>query len=258
MLKYIKIQNWTKMYILFSPSEGKKLGGEHPQLNKENLLFPELFDKRLPLLNEYNQLISQATLDVLQKLTGIKKESEINKYKNDLITSPTMPSLERYDGVAYDYLELSSLKPEQKAFLFKQTIIFSNLFGPILGGDMIPSYKFKQGALLNTTATEKIYKKEFSSSLDKLLENELVLDLRAGFYEKFYALNQNFITMKFLKNGKSVSHWAKAYRGKVLQTLSKVQPKNEDELRNIVYEGLNFIEAIPYKKKGTMLVYEVL
>ena len=246
------------MYILFSPSEGKKLGGEHPHFNQKSLLFPKLYDKRLPLLNEYNHLISNATLDALQKLTGIKKESEILKYKNDLFSSPTMPSLERYDGVAYDYLELSSLSAQEKEYLYNQTIIFSNLFGPILGGDKIPSYKFKQGATLSTTATEKVYKKEFSSSLDELLKNELVLDLRAGFYEKFYTLDQNFITMKFLKGGKSVSHWAKAYRGKVLQTLAKIQPKDEKELREISYEGLKFLESVPYKKKGTMLVYEVL
>jgi len=246
------------MYILFSPSEGKKLGGEHPFFSSESLLFPELYNKRLPLLNEYNHLISNAALDALQNLTGIKKEAEIVKYQHDLFSSPTMPSLERYDGVAYDYLELASLSAQEKEYLYKHTIVFSNLFGPILGGDKIPAYKFKQGSTLNTTATEKVYKKEFSSSLDALLENELVLDLRAGFYEKFYTLDQKFITMKFLKGGKSVSHWAKAYRGKVLKTLSKVQPKDEDELRNISYEGLKFLESVPYKKKGTMLIYEVL
>jgi cytoplasmic iron level regulating protein YaaA (DUF328/UPF0246 family) len=64
--------------------------------------------------------------------------------------------------------------------------------------------------------------------------------------------------MKFLKDGKSVSHWAKAYRGKVLRTLSQIQPKDEKELLEIHYEGLKFIESIPYKNNGTMLVYEVL
>lgn len=123
---------------------------------------------------------------------------------------------------------------------------------------MIPSYKFKQGETLNGIATEKVYKKEFSSGLDELFKDELILDLRAGFYEKFYTLEQDFITMKFLKGGKSVSHWAKAYRGKVLQTLSKVQPQTKEELLKIEYEGLRFVESVPYKKKGTMLIFEVL
>ena len=246
------------MYILFSPSEGKKEGGEHAPLNEKSLLFPELYSKRLPLLQSYNTLIQNASLEELQTLTGIKKEKELAQYQKDLFTTPTMPALERYDGVAYEYLELSRLTSNEKDYLFKHTLVFSNLFGILLGGDIIPSYKFKQGSKLGDVKTEAIYKKEFSPAIDALLEDELILDLRAGFYEKFYTLNQNFITMKFLKGGKSVSHWAKAYRGKVLQTLAKYQPKTKEELLAINYDGLKFIESVPYKKQGTMLIYEVV
>ena len=245
------------MYILFSPSEGKKLGGDFPPLNKNNLLFPALYDKRLPLVQSYNRLIQNASLEKLQTLTGVKKEDEIKKYRNDLFSIPTMHAIERYDGVAYDYLDMESLCETQKSYLYKQTIIFSNLFGPLSGGDLIPAYKLKQGATVDGVATEKVYKKEFTGALDELLKNELILDLRAGYYEKFYVHDRPFITMKFLKDGKSVSHWAKAYRGKVLRTLSKLQPKNEKELLSIKYDGLKLMESVTYKK-GTMLIYEVL
>lgn len=246
------------MYILFSPSEGKKLEGDFPALNTQELLFPQLQESRQPLLKTYNELILKGSEEQLHDLTGIKKEEEIRKYRHDLFTSATMPALQRYDGVAYDYLDLSTLSQNEKDYLYKQTVIFSNLFGPLRGGDLIPAYKFKQGSTLDGIVTEKVYKKEFSSALDTLLEDELVLDLRAGFYEKFYALQKPFITMKFLKGGKSVSHWAKAYRGKVLRTLAQIQPKDEKELLDTDYDGLKFIESIPYKSKGTMLVYEVL
>ncbi len=245
------------MYILFSPSEGKKDGGTFSAFKEEGLLFPSSHEKRLPLLHAYDEHMLHGTLEELQKLTGIKKEEEIRKYQKSLFVEPTMPALERYDGVAYDYLDLDSLSEDIKSYLFKQTILFSNLFGPLRGGDLIPNYKLKQGSTVNGVFLEKVYKKAFSSSLDTLLENELILDLRAGFYEKFYTLEQPFVTMKFLKGGKSVSHWAKAYRGKVLRTIGQIQPKNETELLNIVYEGLRFIESVPYKK-GKMLVFEVL
>jgi len=246
------------MYILFSPSEGKKEGGNFPPLASKNLLFPQLYTHRLPLLQAYNSLINENDIPTLQTLTGIKKVQDIKLYQKDLFSTPTMPALERYAGVAYDYLKLSTLTDKEKNYLFKHTLIFSNLFGSLLGGDLIPEYKMKQGAKLGEIKTETIYKKEFSSALDDLFKDELILDLRAGFYEKFYTLNQDFITMKFLKGGKSVSHWAKAYRGKVLQTLAKLQPKTKEELLAIDYEGLKFIESLPYKKQGTMLVYEVL
>jgi len=246
------------MYILFSPSEGKKLGGRNPQLELETLLFPPLSTTRSPLLNSYNDLINNGSLAQLQALTGVKKEEEIKKYQNDIFASATMPAIERYDGVAYDYLDLDTLSQEEKSYLDTQTIIFSNLFGPLRGGDNIPAYKLKQGATLNDIATEKVYKASSSDMLNDLLKDQLVLDLRAGYYEKFYTLNQPFVTMKFLKGGKSVSHWAKAYRGKVLRTLAHIQPKTYEELCKIEFEGLKFIESVTYKKQGTMLVYEVL
>ena len=64
--------------------------------------------------------------------------------------------------------------------------------------------------------------------------------------------------MKFLKDGKSVSHWAKAYRGKVLRTIANLQPQTKEELLEIKYDGLKLIESTSYKKIGTMLVYEVI
>ena len=245
------------MYILFSPSEGKKLGGNDSSLELNTLLFSSLSATRRSLLQKYNDLIRDASLEQLQALTGIKKEMEIKKYQDDIFSSPTMGAIERYDGVAYDYLKFDSLSQKEKAYLNTQTIIFSNLFGPIRGGDNIPVYKLKQGATINEIATEKVYKKTSSDMLNELLKDQLVLDLRAGYYEKFYTLDRPFITMKFLKGGKSVSHWAKAYRGKVLQVLSKIQPKDEEELLSIEYEGLKFIETVAYKK-GKMLIYEVL
>ncbi len=246
------------MYILFSPSEGKKLGGNGSSLDLETLLIPSLSATRLPLLNSYNNLMKDGSLQELQTLTGIKKEEEIKKYQDDLFSLPTMNAIERYDGVAYDYLDFDSLSKEEKSYLNQQTIIFSNLFGPLRGGDSIPAYKLKQGATINATATEKVYKEASSAVLDELFNDELILDLRAGYYEKFYTLKQPFVTMKFLKGGKSVSHWAKAYRGKVLRTVASVQPKTQEELCKINFEGLELIESVGYKKNGLMLVYEVL
>lgn len=245
------------MYILFSPSEGKKLGGNGSSLDLETLLIPSLSATRLPLLNTYNNLIKDGSRQELQTLTGIKKEEKIKKYQDDLFSLPTMNAIELYDGVAYDYLDFDSLSKEEKSYLNQQTVIFSNLFGPLRGGDSIPAYKLKQGATIKGTATEKVYKEASSDALDELFKDKLILDLRAGYYEKFYTLNQPFVTMKFLKGGKSVSHWAKAYRGKVLQTLAKIQPKDENELLAIEYEGLKLMETVAYKK-GKMLIYEVI
>ena len=49
------------MKILFSPSETKFKGGETKKINKNSFLFPELFEERLKVINQYQQYIDIAT-----------------------------------------------------------------------------------------------------------------------------------------------------------------------------------------------------
>ena len=62
--------------------------------------------------------------------------------------------------------------------------------------------------------------------------------------------------MKFIKNGKVVSHWAKAYRGKVLRKLSQVQPNTIEEFENINFEGLH-VEEILVKKLKREYIFKI-
>lgn len=47
------------MKILFSPSETKNDGGNLEYINKNSFIFPELFEKRLEILEKYNNFIKQ-------------------------------------------------------------------------------------------------------------------------------------------------------------------------------------------------------
>ncbi len=96
-------------------------------------------------------------------------------------------------------------------------MIFSNLFGVLKASDEIPDYKLKQGESFYDLKIDKFYNDNFSQELDKYLENDDILDLRAGFYEKFYVIKKPYKTLKFIKDGKVVSHFAKAYRGEILK-----------------------------------------
>ena len=69
-----------------------------------------------------------------------------------------------------------------------------------------------------------------------------MIDLRAGFYEKFYTLTKPYITMKFLKNGKILSHFAKAYRGRVLRQIAQESPNTEHDFARIAFDGLDIME----------------
>lgn len=245
------------MIILFSPSEGKREGGKLPPLDQQSLIFPDLYSKRLEVIEQYQKLTQNGSDEQLYELFGIKDTKEYGRYKQSFATLPTMKAIERYDGVAYDYLEYSKLPHEAQHYIDSNTIIFSNLFGPIRAGDSIPDYKLKQGASIGSFLPEKHYKEHFSSALNEMIGDNEVLDLRAGFYDKFYTPSMPHVTLKFLKEGKVVSHWAKAYRGIVLREAAKHQIPSIKALLAINIEGLIVREIVETKKKKE-IVYSIV
>ena len=238
--------------ILFSPSEGKNPGGD---LSAKELLGSN--SARSDILNEYNDIITRADEDEITQLFGIKKFSDCQPYMQDIFSSPLMSAIERYQGVAYDYLEYFTLDGKAQKYLKENTIIFSNLYGPLLGGDTIANYKVKQGNDIGSITPDKFYKERFSYQLDLYLAKDEVLDLRAGYYDKFYKSNKEYTTLKFLKNGKTVSHWAKAYRGIVLRELAKHQISSIKEFMSLDIDNLRVLEIKKTKNK-TEIVYNII
>lgn len=241
------------MIILFAPSEGKREGGTLPPLNTESYLFPELYEKRLEVLERYETLVREGGDERLADLFGIKNTKEFERYKNPLRTAQTMKAIERYDGVAYDYLQYQSLERDAQGYLEEHLILFSNLFGPIRAGDPLPDYKLKQGSLIEALAPEKHYKEHFSAALDDYIGDQEVLDLRAGFYDKFYLPKNKTTTLKFLKGGKVVSHWAKAYRGVVLREAAIHRIAAIEGLLALQIEGLALTEICDTKRSREII-----
>jgi len=245
------------MTILFAPSEGKRPGGDLPPIAKDAFCLPKLYARRIEAVKRYDTFVNTADTDALKKLFGLKKEIDLARYRTDIFAAPTMKAVERYDGVAYDHLDYAALDGRAQAYVDDNLLIFSNLFGPICAKDRIPDYKLKQGEHIGDFAPEKFYKEHFSDALTEYLTARgPVVDLRAGFYEKFYKLPLPHVTIKFLKNGKSVSHWAKAYRGLVLRQMATQNVKSEEALLAMEIEGLT-VKEILVKKNKKEIVYEI-
>lgn len=238
--------------ILFSPSEGKNSGGTAQK--------KELFgasNARDEILNSYNTIVLSTNEEHIKELFGIKKFDACKPYINDVFDSALMPAIERYQGVAYDYLNYSDLVTAAQTYLKENTIIFSNLYGPLLGGDPIVNYKVKQGNSVRSIVPEKFYKERFSYQLDLYLGSHNILDLRAGYYEKFYKTTKPYTTLKFLKSGKTVSHWAKAYRGIVLRECAKHNISTLKEFMALEIQGLQ-VKEIKTTKNKTEIIYDIV
>jgi hypothetical protein len=243
------------MKILLAPSETKKSGGEL-SFNPSNLLFETLTPHRIKLLHAYTNVIQQGDIIILSKMFGIKKEADILKYKKDIIHELTMKAIERYTGVAFDYLDYVHLPTTAQNFIDENVILFSNLFGPIKASDLIPEYKLKQGEPVGDIKPEKFYREHSANLIEAYLKDDEILDLRAGFYNKFYKPSQPYTTLKFIKEGKVVSHWAKAYRGIVLHEIAKAQIATLEEFMKINIEKLTIEESI-VKGIHTEVIYSI-
>ncbi|MCR6573767.1 YaaA family protein [Campylobacter insulaenigrae] len=230
------------MKILFSPSEGKAKECNNEVINKKSFIFEEKYEKRVEVISKYQNYINTLNDEELKKFFDIKDDNEIFELKNDIFQRKGLKAIERYNGVAYDFLNYKELNLQEKKYVDENVIIFSNLFGPIRAGDILPYYKFKQGKKIKNFNIEKFYKDNFSKELDNFLKDEIVIDLRAKFYEKFYVLNQPYISFTFLKNSKILSHYAKAYRGVILNFLAINNIKNKKEILEKLPQNLKIKE----------------
>ena len=241
------------MKILLAPSETKKPGGEL-SFHVESLLFKELLPFRTKLLHTYMNVLQKGDMATLSKMFGLKKEADILAYKKDIIHELTMKAIQRYTGVAFDYLGYENLNEKEQQYIDDHVILFSNLFGPIRASDLIPEYRLKQGEAVGEIKVEKFYHEHSAKLMEEYLAEDEILDLRAGFYDKFYKPNKPYTTLKFIKNGKVVSHWAKAYRGIVLLEIAKASISTIEEFMQLPIEGLS-IHEIQTKKNKSEITY---
>jgi len=244
------------MKILLAPSETKKSGGAgHFKL--ESLLFSEkIANERNELLQVYINILQESDIKTLSKMFGLKKESDIQYHQKYLLTSPVMKAIERYTGVAFDYLDYPGLDKKAQEYIDTHVILFSNFFGPIRANDKIPEYRLKQGERVGSVQVEKFYQKHTAELIENYLHNEEILDLRAGFYDKFYKPKKSYTILKFIKSGKVVSHWAKAYRGIVLREVSQSGIETLDAFLKLPLPNLTLIE-IQEKRNRQEIIYEI-
>jgi len=237
------------LYTLFSPAESKEAGGNLPPINPKSFIFPSLYEKRFELFQKFENHKKTLNEKELLEFFELKILDEASEYRSSIFELPTQKAVLRYSGVAYKALDFYSIDNDAKKYIFENVVIFSNLFGPLLGGDEIPNYKLKQGSKIDGVDAAKHYKKEFSASLDAMFDGYELVDLLAGYYEKFYESKVRTLKPKFLKNGKVVSHNAKEHRGFFLREIAISGAQSIDDVMNLQMKNLKLVEIIEKGKQ---------
>lgn len=241
------------MKILFSPSESKSKISSDKKLCVEKLIFPHLYEKRLEILKSYDEFVGSASDEGLCKLFGFKNLSGEDGLRKSIFKKGCAKAVLRYDGTAYQNLCYLNLSAPAQNWIKENVLIFSNLFGILRASDEIPEYKLKQGEKFNGLDLAKFYRQNFSAAIDEILNNDDVIDLRAGFYEKFYDIKKPYTSFKFLKDGKALSHYAKAYRGKILNLAARNLVRTADELIALNFENLRLVDIKKIGLKNELL-----
>jgi len=167
------------MLILLPPSETKRDGGDPARpLSLEALSLPELTRQRQRAVSAMRRLARNRGAATALRL-GPTQARELERNKQ-LESGPTMPAIERFDGVLYEGLDPSSLPPAARAFADDHVLIASALFGLLRPDDPIPAYRLSPDSRLPGTPLRALWATPVSAVLAG--EPGMILDLRSESY----------------------------------------------------------------------------
>lgn len=170
------------MLILLPPSETKRAGGdEGTRLDLAALSYPSLTAPRTAALDAARRLARNLTAATAGLRLGASQRHEVLRNR-EILTSPTMPAIDRYDGVLYEALDAASLTADQRAFAGRHVAIASAAFGLTAALDPLPAYRLSHDSRLPGVALGRLWRAPISALLTGT--PGLLLDLRSEAYAK--------------------------------------------------------------------------
>ena len=214
----------SKLYILLPPSEGKAPSGlPNTKWRESDGVFGQSLAKRRAEIVEALKTAKGGS----QKLLGVSGNhlARAQRANISLCGAPTLPASERYTGVVWDQLDISSLPSVARALAQENIIVVSGLLGLITANDPIPDYRLKIGASLAPLGKlSKWWRKDISRVLNKHCADCTVIDLLpqehfAAFEPDETMLGAYLRVGLVTKGGATGGHDAKAVKGRLARHL---------------------------------------
>lgn len=202
-----------KIVILIPPSEGKFSDGTQQPLKKVSKETQRIIG-----------LWKNKSREGWGKVLGVKGRAldraiEANK---NILSSKTLPAIERYCGVVYNAIDYATLDASAKTFFDEHVRIVSAVFGLLSPREQIPDYKCK----INNFGADKFWR---AINKDRL-RDVFVVDLLPQAHKKAVEYSHgSSIEFYFLKDGKKIpaGHHGKRIKGRFVRWL--VQQRFVDE-----------------------------
>ncbi len=171
------------MKILFSPSEGKIIPSDRISQSGDSQVFQIESDAvslaAKEAVKQYIAFLQSGDESEITTLFGSKKlDLDELALAQNCLSSPRIEAIRLYNGVGYKALDFESLDSQTKSYMRENLYIFSNLFGMVRADTLLPYYNLHQGKGKGAFALKTLYK-NLKPSIDEILENDEVLDLRA-------------------------------------------------------------------------------
>ena len=176
------------MLLLLPPSEAKVPGGDGPtiaELEGTTACDGALYAARVRVLRAVAAFCrrSPAKARVALKLPPGSAAADLAA-NICALDSPTMPALERFTGVLFAALDVSSLTAAERRRAQRSTLVFSGAFGALAGDEPVPLHRVPASATVPRVGGLTAYwKKVLTLALAPRIEDEpLVVDLRSSDY----------------------------------------------------------------------------
>jgi hypothetical protein len=169
--------NAVDFFILLPPSEGKAEGGAiRTKWAPDSGVFGAAFgNDRIEIAQ---RLLAMKGGD--QKLLGVKGAhlDRAQSANRTLLGSPTLPAWQRYTGVVWDHLGLSTLTAAQRNASVKRIFVPSGLLGMVRADDPIPDYRLKMGARVEPFGLMSTWwSEDLTNAFSHHMKKRVVVDL---------------------------------------------------------------------------------
>ncbi|MFV0433750.1 MAG: YaaA family protein [Leucobacter sp.] len=238
------------MLVLLPPSETKRVGGSDaldPTTLRTAGLLGDARDRVRAALVELSSSDEEAAAKVLK--LGVKNRAEL-AHNLDLEGSGALPAIERYTGVLYDALDVSSLDASARRWIDRHVLVQSALFGLIRAGDRIPAYRLSGGSRLPRLGAP--LKRVWADAHAQLDWDDagFVLDLRSKDYAALAPLPRGVGASLHVAhrgvdgNVRALNHFNKAAKGDLVRRLARSTPAIGSVAELVEWgraEGLEFL-----------------